>query len=309
MSETLEFPTKVLIFVLLIVYIVYMLICFLASRGGSHSNFFPNSLSDVSKAYKVLMIPPVFVFSVWGVVFTFQLSWMLYAVTTIFRLPNIATNILSQEFYISFLLNICFMTVWLFIWVRKKPHASFMLTLMGQIMITISIGYALYDLKGFLDVNKNYCYDNVDVTMIRVVVHNALMLYATWTLFVATINIAVILVYYHSVSHRSASIFALVFLTVVAGLWFIMENSILINHAPYTFTVYIVLLIVFNGILLDVWGNDRTLRYITLALMVAAFLSLVARVLLISFRVNNSHCSKFYFRHNNETTSSMSVIT
>lgn len=174
----------------------------------------------------------------------------------------------------------------MFAWARLEGNLSFICTFASQVCLNTAIAYAFNDLKAFLDANgKAYKKGNADVWVHRVILQNALELYATWTTVATAINLAVVLSYGTGLcSTRIASLVSLSIIGVLAILWFIVENSVLLEYTPYTFTVYVTLIIANLGIVYNIYATDKLVGGLSLGLLVLSIAGLIVRCTVIIVR-------------------------
>lgn len=278
--------TKALIFITFVAYISHLILNAMATRTTPGNKFFPNTVGDISRHFELEMTPAAKTFSIWGVIFSWQLCWMFYCITNTFR-SGAEANILSNNFFIAFIFNIALITVWLFTWARKEGFISFIVILLGQISLDIAIASACVDLKDFLDKQTLYDYGYSDVWLQRLLVQNGLLFYGSWTTIATLINFAIVLSYYMGLSTRAASLISLSLLGTLASMWFALENFVFLSYTEYTFTAYIVLMIALIGILLNIISIDRLVGGLSLGLLVLSAMFLIARCIIINLRHHN----------------------
>ena len=292
-----KISTKVLIFLTLAVYIIHLVFNALSARGGPRNKLFPNTVSNISKRFHLEITPVGATFSIWGAIFAWQVIWILYTVSTVFR-SGPATNILQNKFFIAFIANILTVIAWLFTWARAEGVISFVIILLGQIFLDAAIAFACYDLRVFLDDQKVYSQGKVDIWSQRFLVQNGLLFYGTWTTIATLINTAVVFAYYIGTSTKVASLISLSLLGFLAITWFMLENFVIQKYAEYTFSAYVTLIIGLTGILVNIFNDDKLIGGITLGLLILSGIFLIARIIIISVR----NCKKLPL---NESTTAM----
>ena len=292
-----KISTKVLIFLTLAIYIIHLVFNALSARGGPRNKLFPNTVSNISKRFHLEITPVGATFSIWGAIFAWQVIWILYTVSTVFR-SGPATNILQNKFFIAFIANILTIIAWLFTWARAEGVISFVIILLGQIFLDAAIAFACYDLRVFLDDQKVYSQGKVDIWSQRFLVQNGLLFYGTWTTIATLINTAVVFAYYIGTSTKIASLISLSLLGFLAITWFMLENFVIQKYAEYTFSAYVTLIIGLTGILVNIFNDDKLIGGITLGLLILSGIFLIARIIIISVR----NCKKLPL---NESTTAM----
>jgi len=303
-----DFPTskKVLIFVNLVFYIFHLVLNGLSAAGGPDNKLFPNTVGNISDAFHLELTPVGATFSIWGAIFTWQLIWIIYTCTTVCRTNNPSANILSIRFYITFILNIAFISAWLFVWAREMAIASLVVIVLGQICLDTAIAFALIDLKNFLDDQKVVNKTKADVWCQRILVQNGLIFYATWTTVATLINVAVVAAYRGNASTLTASIVSISLLAALAIVWFLLESFVFQGYTDYTFSAYITLIIANAGVYAankDADGNE-TIKWFSFSLIILSAIFLVVRLIIIGVR--HKRGAKSYV--NNGNTNSTSVL-
>lgn len=304
-----DFPTskKVLIFVNLVVYMIHLVLNGLSATGGPDNKLFPNSVGNISDIFHLELTPVGATFSIWGVIFTWELIWIIYTCTTVCRSNAPSANILTTRFYILFILNIIFISSWLFVWAREMPIASLVVIVLGQICVDTAIAFALMDLKAFLDDQKILNKTKVDVWCQRLLVQNGLIFYATWTTVASLINVAVVVAYRGSASTLTASLISISILAALAVVWFLLESFAFQGYTDYTFSAYITLIIANTGVYAankKADGNE-TMKWFSLALIILSAIFLLARIIIIAVRHKRQSNSIAEREH---TTNSTSVL-
>jgi len=292
--ESMSIPKKVLIVLSAIIYVVHLVLNALSAAGKPDNALFPNTVGNVSRHFEIPITPVSATFAIWSAIFIFQIIWFIYSCVNIFRSGPVA-NILSSYFYITFNVNIAFISAWLFTWSRKQGVTSFVIIVLGQIFFDIAIGCAFYSLKKFLDNNPKYAMGNKDVWFQRIIVQNGLLFYGTWTTVATNLNFCITLVYYLDVAVQTACIVTLVIVGVILLSWFIFENFVFVNSVQYTITAYVVLIIALNGVFANgIFDTDKTVGGLVLALLITAALFLIIRLIIIVVRhVKNNTGGKF----------------
>jgi len=301
-----DFPLskKILIFVNLAVYIAHLVLNGLAARGKDGDTLFPNSVSNISKTFHLELTPVGATFSIWGAIFTYQLIWIIYTTTAVCRSNIPSANILSSRFFIAFIVNVVFISAWLFVWAREMAIASLVVIVLGQICVDGAIAFALIDLKKFTDDQKVLNKTKVDVWCQRLIVQNGLIFYATWTTVATLINVAVVIAYRGGASTLTASIISISVLAALAVAWFFLESFAFKGYTDYTFTAYITLIIANSGVYAannKTDGND-IIKWFSFSLIILSAIFLVVRLVIIVVR----HKRKYHLEKT--TTQSTSAL-
>lgn len=243
-------------------------------------NFFPNSIANVSRKFHLEITPAPQTFAIWGVIYLLQLLWLTYSMVTVFR-SNPVADVLSSGFYTAYTFNILFVVVWDFAWTHENIILSFSSIFTGQIFISIACGLACYDLRVFLDRNKSFKDNNIDVSIHRFLIQNGLLFYATWALIATLINCAIIMVYLFGISQRIAGSITLITLGIMVLIWAVMENLLLKKYLVATVSPYIVVSIGLTGIIGSKHFIHEVVAAIACVLLVMTVLCLIFRCLVI----------------------------
>lgn len=272
---------KLLIGFTFLVYIIHLIFNGLAAKGKPGNKLFPNSPGGISKLFNIEITPVGATFSIWGFIFFYQVAWLIYSISTIFR-DGPATNILSQKFYYFFLLNIFMITTWLFLWARTNLIGSLIVIFLGQVFVNMAIGFSCKELYEYTKENGEQA--KPDIWCIRLLVQNGLLFYGTWTTIATLLNLAIVLRYEGHLSSSTASIISLSLLGVLVIFWFILENFIISKFTEYTFTVYIVLTAALSGILANIYRELDVVAGIVIGLLILSIVFLFGRLLIIVIR-------------------------
>ena len=263
------------------IYIIHLILNGLAAKGGN--DLFPKSAADASKEFHLEITPIGATFSIWGLIFAFQLAWIIYLISTIFRKGS-ATNILSTRFYVCFVLNILLITTWLFLWSRLRSLECLIDIVIGQVFLNISFAFACVDLKNFLSVPENGKVSTLDIWCQRILVQNSLLFYATWTTVATLINVAIVLAYKVGIATKTASLISLSILGILVVSWFILENFVLKEYTQYTLSAYISLIYALTGVFVNNADKSEIVSVIVLALLILSIGFLLARIFILIFR-------------------------
>ncbi|XP_012556939.1 uncharacterized protein LOC100206920 [Hydra vulgaris] len=264
-----------------LIFIIHLVFNGLAGAGDN--NLFPTSVGNISNKFSLEITPVSKTFSIWGVIFTYQVLWIIYAISTIFRNSN-ANKILSTKFFVFFNLAVITLTVWLFVWCVKSIVGSFVVLVIGQIFLDLTLYFALTDFYEFTSTQSNLTENKWDLWAHRILVQNGILFYGTWTTVASLINTGIFLKYELEVKSQTASLVGLSILAVLILAWFILENFVLTAYTGYTFTAYIVLIWAFTGIHIGVWNKNTPVAVFNCVLLVFSCLFLVARIVILIVR-------------------------
>ncbi|XP_012559794.2 uncharacterized protein LOC105846010 isoform X1 [Hydra vulgaris] len=263
-----------------LVYIIHLVFNSLAAKG--ETNLFPMSASNVSRTFQLELTPTGATFTIWGFIFAIQLSWIIYSITRIFKKNN-TIDMLSTKFYLCFIANILFITVWLFSWSRRKTIECLIFIIIGQLCLNAAFALSCIDLRNYLLVNKGNI-KSFDIWCQRILVQNGLLFYATWTTVATLINVAIVLSYNVKFSTVTSSLISLSILGVLAAFWFYLENFVFRKYTEYTVSAYISLIYALTGVFSNISGKNAAVAGTVLTLLLLSIIFFIIRVLLIVYK-------------------------
>lgn len=282
---------SILTIISVIAYIVTMVLNAFAggsSRPSFLKDLYGNNLStgDVSDRYSTDITPAGWAFSIWGVIYTWQALWLVYAVTLICR--SQAPNVLNWLFHALFILSCGFNSSWIIIWQRMHITAAS--------VILFAIAFNLYGLLvlSYYRFNKlyNVSTPKIDFYGIQALVHNGIAFYATWCTVASLLNMTIAITYVHGVKGETAGTIALIILTVEILAWFIVENTVLEKYLRYTVSQYPVLIVALSAIISKHWDSSKRNPIFSLVLLVLVLILFVARLGLVIYRIKKNKSQK-----------------
>ena len=271
-SKVLYFSTLTLATFLMIAEII---ISALSGLDNADDFGFKNTTGNISDEYSTQITPAGWTFSIWSVIYAWQMLWLIYAWTFVCRLSQPRT-IPWITFAFHAFSSVCTIT-WLYVWGNDYPRASF--------AVIIVIGLALYAAEGFAAV---YMYQNspkfnkIENVFVNVLITNGIGIYSTWVTFATLANFAIVLQYFAGADAAATGTAMLCILTVEVVAYFVLENTILDRYARYAFIVYPVFIWALAGVLSKQWGiDDRQNPIFTLVLEILVSILFVARIVLL----------------------------
>jgi len=265
------------------VYVAHVVFGGLAGSGISKS-LFPESVGKVSDELRLFITPTGPTFSIWGVIYFLQLTWIIYTMTGICRSSS-GTNILSTRFYVFFMVSTAFITGWLFSWTRKEIVPSFIVVIFHQIFVELAFVMACSDLADYTKTHEQTTDNKADIWCQRILVQNGLLFYATWTVVASLINFAIVLNKELHASDEVSSLIALVILAIATITWFFMESFMFKTYTEYTISAYVTLIWALSGVIAGVWDRNNVVGGVALALLVVCVVLLILRIVIITLRV------------------------
>ncbi|KAM4029654.1 uncharacterized protein ACNLHF_024586 [Anomaloglossus baeobatrachus] len=275
----------VLMFLICLSVISYICtVVFNALSAIAQKDLFITTASNVSANYPLDATPAGWTFSIWSIIYIWNGLWIIYVVSTLFR-SNKRGRIYLQpaihppEFFALWILNNLINIGWLFLWDR-------------ELLIYANVFLALIPITIFLMLHMSYknCYryadwmsqnQHFDLWCIRVLVHNGLATYATWTSIATLVNFGIVLKYNVSgVADPYVSSVVLGLILFALLFWFLLETFMFEKYVRYTVTIYPVAVVASVGIFL---GVDETTEFSDNEMMNAVIIAVSAIACLLRF--------------------------
>ncbi|XP_067687730.1 uncharacterized protein [Haliotis asinina] len=258
----------------------------LAGLPDTGSFVFLSTTAALSDRFTTQITPAAFTFSIWGLIYIWQLLWIIYALTLLCRRTDsgdplfLNPILLTSAFYGVYILNLVLNVFWLFMFDRELIGISFVALAGISVTLYISLGLsylAMYRNRFLLSNQRR----TVDIVLISVFVHNGLALYAAWTTVATFINMAIVITYQSlpPIDQGTSSTIALGFLAAVIIVYVVIDLTVFDKYTRYTFSPYPVVIWALVGIvvarsnLLDV---NTIFTFVLLALTGVAFLLKIA---------------------------------
>ena len=245
-------------------------------------------VSYIPKYLYILQVTPAgFTFAIWGVIYTWQALWIIYAWTFVFR-PKMPRTIFTGV-YVGYTLVSATNITWIYVWGNLHITAACVLLFLFNIFFYPTLGMLVgyfYKIR-----EKPHCADTVLTWIFPI---NGLFLYATWTTIASLINFAAALQYSGSdVSATNSATVSLSLLLVTVLVYFVLENTVLYRVLRYVLSVYPVVIWALTGVLSIHWGvegEERNSRFALGLLIVTIVLFIVRIIVVVIFGVVRPLC-------------------
>ena len=267
-----------------IIFIFLLVINFYASRPneGPFKHLFGNySTGDVSDKFYIEITPAGWAFSIWGLIYTWQASWIIYSLTLLCRSDNF--QVISPVLLFIFTLTSVVNVTWSVLWSR--------LMIQSCSILLFAISFLLYGAltKSFMTVNvTTKTVSKRDFILTQVLVNNGLGMYATWTTIASLLNMTMAISYFHGVAQDVGCTIALSILAVELIVWFALENTILDKYTRYTLTVYPVVIWALSASISKNWDAAKRNSVISVVLLAVACTLLVVRIVIAVWRATKT---------------------
>ena len=281
---------------------------FATGRVGPVTRFgFKNQTGEV---YPTQVTPAGWTFAIWGLIYAWQVLWLVYAWSFVFR-PR-AQRTIFWGVYPAFLLVCVAIIGWFYTWGNEYPQGALPFILLMAILLYVAIGmltYHLYRKTKDLEEEGQKC----DLWMTRIIVLNGLALYASWISVATCLNVGVVIQYYTppgtglgltegsgsaagsgngtsgglntplDVNSGTVTLALLAFIVVV---YFILENTVLDRFTRFVLVAYPTVIWALAGAVQGQWNkheNPRNQIFSLVLLGVVVLLACIRVVLLIVF--------------------------
>ncbi|CAF0946171.1 unnamed protein product [Rotaria sordida] len=240
------------IFLALLSFIFTCLVNGFASTGPN--KFFRKSTAQVSDENPTEFTPAGPTFSIWGLIYTWQLAFLVYSIVNIWRKTDdgflyIHPYTLHVAIFILFIVNMLLNSFWLVLWDRLKFGFS---TIILYLLLATIVGACVIDhillwhrRWDFIRLNKSS-----DIWIMRFIVLNGHAVYSAWLLVASSLNLTIWLKKKLPLNVEGwATRFSLILLTVGIIVYWILENFIFPSQMAYTWSPWLVWFMSLVGIL------------------------------------------------------------
>ncbi|XP_063247648.1 uncharacterized protein LOC134547520 [Prinia subflava] len=241
---------KILVMFLSLATFTVMVIINTGNGTGTFKGLFRSTPGNISDKYSTEFTPADWTFLIWNVIYTWQLAWLLYALSGICRRNELGyvfmkPDLLPIPFYVAWCLNNGLNVGWLFLWDREYLLPA----LVFLIVLCLTTWASLFVSHRALSINSSWFVKahKAELWLIRILVQNGLALYLTWTSIATLLNFAVVLIYKWDVPNEKATTASLSILALGLVTWFYLENFFLDKYVRYNLTIYPVVITALTG--------------------------------------------------------------
>ena len=189
---------------------------------------------------------------VWYFIYAWQGLWLIYGLTTILRkssddylykYPPTMHWLIYTNFIISNILNLCSSLL-------SNNHYYVLSTFyyfLISISIIISVVQSILQLHDYQR-EMYYTEKHADIWLLRILVQNGLLVYASWSFIFLLINLKITLVHEFNMSSQMSALILLAALNAKVVINFILENFLFYKYLKFLFSswlISIVFLIIF----------------------------------------------------------------
>ncbi|CAB3986743.1 Hypothetical predicted protein [Paramuricea clavata] len=265
----------------LLVFVIKLVLNYLSN---SDKDLFPRSIKNVSDIFYLEIAPAGWAFSIWGLIYTLNGGYIIYALSTLFRdFPAVFTS----KFFLACVVSDAFNMAWLFTFARLEIGWG-----CGAI---IAYALGLYAVFGVVSYNYESHKKELltrfskDVWAIRILAQNGAMMNATWVSIASLLNVAMVMHYKWDVDLSSSCNIVLAILLVELVIWFSLENfSKIQSPLNYSYTDWPVVLWALSASLAKNYDPDLTSSKFALALLIISANAFIVRIVLQIVRSRTS---------------------
>jgi len=248
-----------------------------ASSTNLIKGLFKNLTNEIARKNEVSITPAGWTFSSWGIIYTWQILWLLFNVVLIFvkdknnqplyRSPVVLSFWFHLFISANFILNI----IWLFVWDNRDLTGAFLVLFFMTAVLYVAI---VISHKNIYDAEEELQSSKWVIWLYRIFVNNGLAFYATWISVATSLNIAIAITYTWTEPTGQEywiDISGVIGLSVVAVLlfgYFLMDIYFFEKYLRFTFSPYIQLAIALAGILSKNWNANKPAPIFALCLLI-----------------------------------------
>lgn len=254
------------------------------------AELYQSNTGDISDKYYIEITPAGWTFSIWGVIYTWQALWIIYAIVNLFRKteqgPFYTKPILMPvPFLVSYLFNMAFNCTWMIVFDREILEAACAVLFLITVTLIICLIFSYRNLDKGMDVLIKQERKS-DVWLTRFLVHNGLSIYATWCTIATLLNFAFVLTYRssHDISQKDASTVSLSILAVIIVLFLVGDWCFLDRYTRYTFTPYLVLVVALTGSISKNYDEGARNTIFTIVLLAVSGVAAFVKCFLLFYR-------------------------
>lgn len=260
--------------------------------GVSPQGIFNSTVGNLSARHEIGVTPAGFTFMIWTVIYIWLLLAHLYALILLCRRNAVgpvytSPAVLTAAFLITYTVNLLANIAWLFLWDNQLIIYSSAVLWFICLTNWLALGILHYSI---------YCHGpwmcrhaKVDLWMFRILWHNGLALYTTWTTIAALLNLGIALRKDAGLEMQIVEYVVLGSISGIMVLWFILENTALDRYVRYTITPYAVVVLAMVGMYIKQYaGSTLETGYFIVVLLGVAVFCLVARLGLVVVRACKS---------------------
>lgn len=217
--------------------------------------------------------PAGWTFAIWGFIYIYQVIWVVYGLSTLFRKTRTGGYLyyeppfMSPWLYIVYSINMCLNVSWVLLFSREMLWQALIVIILMALTLYICIFISARDLVKYgpelINLGQSH-----NIWLVRFLVHNAWGMYASWVTIATLLNLGIVFTYVIGISQPIASTISLCILAIETVAYFWLDNFAFDRQLRYNVTPYIVLHVALIGSLSKNWDPTNCNTILTLALLV-----------------------------------------
>ena len=234
--------------------------------------------------------PAPWTFSIWGIIYLWQGVWMIYSLISICKKTEngyfyITPDIWHPAIFISFSIANIASVVWAFAFDRWYMVVALFALAAMPASLYVAIGVSarkLTDNQAFMAKTGL----KTHVWLIRLLLHNGMGVYCTWTTIATLLNLTTVLGYWANLGGEIASTVSFTILGLELLFWFSMDIFFLDRWVRYLFVPYFVVVWALIGSIADHWNPTKRNSIITAVLLGLGVIFLIVKMTVMIWRHN-----------------------
>ncbi|XP_070574944.1 uncharacterized protein [Ptychodera flava] len=268
-------------------YAASLLFAQLSVALGVEWGIFLNKTQDISDLYHTDFTPAYWTFQIWPVIYIWFGGFLVYLVIGTCRRNShdyvyVNPKIHTWVFFVFFMFNQGLNVGWVFLFDRQ-----YMIPALAFVALIAFTSYiVLFDSMRNLIVHyaELNLHQRGDIWATRILVHNGLAIYATWTSIATLLNLCLVLHYFADIDMDTATLISHVIVSAEIVFWVIFENFIFDKYLRYTITIYPTAIVAYAGIIDENWDPTKTTSIYALVVLTVLSCLCVARFMLVIYR-------------------------
>ena len=251
--------------------------------------WFHNTTGEIARKYDSDISPSPQTFAIWGLIYAFQLAWIIYSLTLLCRKSKdgylyYTPYFMPLSFYLLYCVSNACNTSWLFLWDREYIYASSAILIASTVVLMASLIVQVVSLANtaqeLIQQGKSR-----ELFWVRLLVHNGIGMYVTWTVVASLVGLSIMLIYREPfLTQEAASAISASLLSVAVLAYTILDVFIIDKNTRYLFTPYLVLLWALKGIMDKGFFPERTYSIIVAVLLGYSVLAFLVKLILVIVR-------------------------
>jgi len=249
-SNCVHRPIRIALIVSSAVLLVITLV-FNGLSTGNAPGLYLSSQRNLSDEYYLSVTPAGWTFSIWGVIYLFQVLWAILSIAIIFKKGSdgylyLTPAVFPASIFMAYMAGNSMNIAWLFSFDRKVLELALVCLFAIAFSLWLLVGISLWALhrhRGQMQKEFHWVWTSA----IRVALQNGVAMYATWTSIATLLNLAHVMVYRGSVDETAGSTAVLSLLLVELIVFALVDFVVIDRYFRYLLTPYITFIVALIG--------------------------------------------------------------